>query len=125
MKYAGANWIESAQKKALSDFGVRVADLIGQLTRGVYHVADEVRKMDWGSDHYIEWRTRWPLATTDSDGLTELVVLAHDRCIRVEIEGCSQWTVKVIFTPRVWGEQDPCLAHPAIEPHIAAIRERF
>lgn len=125
MKFAGANWIQDSQKKALSDFGVQVADLIGQLTSGIYHVADEVRKVDFESDYYIEWRTRWPLATTDSDGLTQLVVLAHDRCIRVEIAACSQWTVKVLFTPRVRGDQHWSRTHPDIEPHVQAIRERY
>ncbi len=123
-KFAGAAWVWKAQKKEMSHFGIEVANLIGQLTCGIYHVSDETRKMDWGSDHYIEWRTRWPLATTDNDGLTELVLLAHDRCIRVEIAGCSQWTVKVIFTPRKRGDASSCLNHPDIEPHVQEIRRR-
>ena len=128
MKYAGADWIEKSLKMEMSDFGRRVADLIGTLTQGIYHVAEEAKRVEWTDPLFIEWRTRWNrFSTTDWHGLTELVQLAHDRCIRVEIMACNSTHIRVLFTSREpWDDRNPSSMsqHPRLSDNIAKIRER-
>ena len=126
MKPAGADWIYDVLGKELSPFATEVADLIGTLVQGIYHVSDEVKKIDWSDTHWIEWRTHMSFATTDFSRLTELIVLAHDRCIRVEIEPCSRTTLRVMFTPRKRShEVHGCSirSHPSLEDNVTRIRE--
>lgn len=125
IKYAGADWIKKAlQVDDMSPLGERVADIIGQVTRGIYHVADEVGKVDWSDDLYIEWRTHWPLATYDGSGLTELVVHAHDLCIRVEIIPMSRTTLAIVFHPRSAREGGQMWErHPTLERHVYQVRD--
>jgi hypothetical protein len=122
--YAGADWIYDVLGKELSPFGTRVADIIGIVTRGIYHVSDEVKKIEWDNDHFIEWRTHKSMATYDFGTLTELVVLAHDRAIRIEIEPCSRTTLRVMFHPRKKGGASLSLweRHPELEHHVEVLR---
>lgn len=126
MRYAGADWIHRTLGKELSPFAVEVADLIGTLVHGIYHVSAEVKKIDWSNTYWIEWRTHMTFASTDFAALTELVVLAHDRCIRVNIEPCSRTTLRILFTPRK-RKRDPddysVSLHPTLEENMERIRE--
>lgn len=62
------------------------------------------------------------MATWDFDYLTRLVVLAHDRCIRVEFQSSGPGLIAVVCHKRHTREGDMALRHPTIEDHIALIR---
>lgn len=63
-------------------------------------------------------------ATTDRDLLTRLVVLAHDRAIRVETVSSSHGYVALMLHKR--GRTGGiCQAHPRLEEAVANIRAKF
>lgn len=123
-KFAGAEWVRRVHPDAnMSTLGALVADVIGQITRGIYHVSQEIERVDWSNEGFIEWRTRASFATFDGSHLTELVVLAHDLCLRVEIRPMSNSTVAVCFSPRSSRRGAVHARHPALEDHVQQIRE--
>lgn len=91
--YAGIEWVRASYPdKVISPFGARVIALLGQLARGIYHIAEEVRTTDWSRPDFVEVvcdGTLNNLATFDSAFLTELVVLCHDARIRFSIRAIS------------------------------------
>jgi len=124
--YAGSEWLRDALlyhpgQRMVGDFGERVADLLGDVFRGIYHVSDAVtnKRVDWESSRFITVRLPMALATFDGSDLTRLVVLAHDRCIRVQMDGR-----KVSFSPRE-REGSSTERHPPLEMAAAAIREEL
>lgn len=69
--------------RAVSELGTLVADLLWEWADGIYHIQDILRVSFAGT--YIEVPIFSSLATYDDSNLTRLVVLAHDRCVRVEM----------------------------------------
>lgn len=126
-KFSGSEWIESILEKELPPFGKAVADLIGDWQLGIYHLADTgiARKPEWDNPHYIEIRVSGTLCTYDNSLLTQLVILAHDRCIRVEISPCNMQLLKIAFTARDDREGPIHRRHPHIEKTIEVIRGVF
>lgn len=125
--YAGAEWLKRQRipvkggYKAieLSPFGERVADLLGYVFRGLYHIDNpETRSKDWSNNYHIEFRLPRSLSTYDDSQLTELVLLAHRMAIRVDIHPLSHWSLRLIFHNRVRdGEWHN--SHPSIEEALA------
>jgi len=128
-KYAGADWIEESLKKPLSPLGVAVADLLGQVWAGIYHLPHTLlARVDWAESWYISVTVPGSeLATYDADLLTRLVVLCHDRCLRMEIEPCNPRYLRLNFSPRVRSATDPRMHRrcPTMEQAVASVRERF
>lgn len=120
-KYSGADWLASAMHLELPPFAARVADIVGQVYRGIYHLnARDLRASTWGED-CCTVRVWGDLATFDAPHLTELVVLCHDACIRLDISPRGMHHFELMFHPR-----KPKGAiherHPSIEAAIAQIR---
>lgn len=106
----------------MSPFGKNVAQIIGTVWRGIYHLPQ-------GS--YIHERTKWDdptfirvvipdngLATWDFDNLTKLVVLCHDYCIRVQIDCAGMKNINLRFHRRKGREGGMAERHPTIEQAI-------
>lgn len=124
-RYAGADWIRAMNrtKKELSPIGEEVADLLGELFLGIYHIERDVRRADWSTTGWITMTiTGQCWSSFDGDLLTRLVLLAHDRCIRVEMEAVAPRVMRLSFHKRqrtsehVWGR------HPTLEHHAAYLR---
>lgn len=64
------------------------------------------------------------MATFDFDYLTRLVVLAHDRCVRVEICQGGPGRVGVVLHKRFTREGDMYKRHPTMEAAVAGIRAK-
>lgn len=62
------------------------------------------------------------LATYDYRDLTRLVVMAHDRCIRAEIQPARGNALTIILTKRS-REGDQCVRHPTLEENVEKIRK--
>lgn len=62
------------------------------------------------------------LATFDSDRLTRLVVMAHDRCIRVEICTSGPGRVGIVLHKRHTREGCTSRRHPTMEQALATIQ---
>jgi hypothetical protein len=123
-KYAGADWLES-NKKPMSDFGRTVADLVGDVALGIYHWPDSVMAADWTDSRAVTLKGHWAeFATHDGNELTRLVVLAHDRHIRVAVRGHGMNGMAITFHKRE-REGDFAQRHPTLEDAARNMRNVF
>lgn len=123
--YAGADWVRAAFKCEPSPLGVAVADLLGDVEKGIYHASTGgLSKVDWANPDYIAVPLTHDLATFDRDELTRLVVLCHDRCLRLEIAAAGRRQLKLGFSPRQ-REGSTYERHPTIEAAVASIRADY
>jgi len=106
-EYAGSNWIESSlllhkPDAKMSELGKSVADLLGELFFGIYHLnIKALLRVDWENPFFIEYSLGChELATTDFDELTRLVFLAHHFAIRVSIDASTHRYLKLTFHQR-------------------------
>ncbi len=119
--YMGAEWVRASLRVGdMSEFGARVADLLGDLFQGIYHLdSDKLLKVDWSSTHHIEFALGWKsMSTFDDSLLTHLVLLAHQRAIRVEISGRTHHFLTLRFHPREHGHEEWYRYHPTIEEAV-------
>src|SRR5262245_26309411 len=110
-KYAGADWLESNRRltaerkkqpfRPMSVFARKVADVLGQVIRGLYHWEQGgLDRADWTIEDRVSLTWYGDLSTYDSAYLTELVVLCHDHAIRLCINAASPRYLRLTFTPR-------------------------
>lgn len=101
--------------------GVRVGQLLEEWD-GLHHFEDDLmRKMEWSHPLFIKMNFRGSLSSFDFDGLTRLLFLAHDHCIRVEVRPCNPQLMTVLFHPRLREGAMP-LRHPTLEQAVEAWR---
>ena len=125
MTYAGNEWIKSSFKVEMSPLGEAVADLLGVLYQGIYHIdSARLKKVDWSNDHHIAIvLPSNGFATVDFGRLTHLVILCHDRLIRCEIKGKSPWGyMELMFHARKSRTGKLSERHPTIEDAIKSYR---
>lgn len=128
----GSDWIKAAYKCEMSEFGIRVADLLGKVFQGIYHLAGPaLKRVDWSDNYRVELHLvesyASDLATYDFDLLTRLVVASHDQCIRISIAPHTFRCVKLLFhsRKRADGQLNISQRMPTLEDHAADIRERY
>lgn len=120
----GSDWLRGCRITNLSPLGEHVADLLSDLFVGLYHL-DGAEKVDWANDHHIEVRVVYKeFATFDTNLLTKLVFLAHDRCLRVSVNPRSPHALTLLFHQRrrAGGVFE---RHPTIEQALAMHREYY
>ena len=122
-RYAGAEWLRRNNVAKMSPLGEQVADLLGDLVCGIYHI-DGVEKFDWANPHCIEvpWKHN-DLATYDSNQLTRLVFFAHDRCLRVSVTPRSHQSLNLRFWRRERDAVSNFQRHPTVEQSLAEHRK--
>lgn len=93
-------------------------DFFAEFFMGKHHIPSDV--IPFGNRGY-SIACKDALATTDFDGLTKLVVMAHDKCIRTEIipKGMNRYLIAIWKRKR---EGDFSKRHPTIEESIERIR---
>lgn len=99
-KYAGADWLRESKKINLSDFGSTVADIVGQVEQGIYHIGDclNYKGTDWTSDRSIQLPIWGDLATFDFNRLTSLALCCAAAKVQVSISGFSRSDMRLTFT---------------------------
>lgn len=143
VKFAGADWVRSMFKVPLSPLGEAVADILGQVYGGIYHVPmDYLKDIQWDHPHYIEVPIpQSGLATFDGMHLTSLVTLCHDRCVRCQIDtGTVVLRGESTRTGRVTRHKVSCLQlsfsprnregrfsarHPTMEEAVEYVRSKI
>jgi hypothetical protein len=124
MTHSGAEWIKENYKVKLSPLGVAVADLLGDLFGGIYHLETKyLKEVDWGNDHHIVVTLRHKsLATFDYDELTRLVFLCHDHAIRCSVDARANNMLELMFHQR---EREGGISkrHPTIEQALEMWRK--
>ena len=128
--YAGADWVEKSYGKKCSPLGRKVADILGNVYLGIYHMHDMdpigFERIDWEDDHHIvvQIAENGGLATADMPRLTNLVIACHDAAVRCEISPFSQKRLELMFHQRKrtggMGER-----HPTIEEQIQIYRKHI
>lgn len=127
-KFAGADWLKTNPRfKDISPLGAEVADLLGDLESGLYHLSEQVlRKVNWSDKYVIRVKLdrHNNYATWDFFGLTVLVILCHDRMIRCSIEAAGSSLV-LMFHKRKGRTGGMAERHPTIEEAIERVRGTF
>jgi len=122
-RHAGADWIAHAYGVELSPLGRKVADFLGQVARGIYHWDSwSLRHTDWANTYRI--RVAVPshlLATWDFPHLAELVIGAHDLCLRMELEPAGPRRIALVFHQRR-RQGSTTERHPTLEESIERTR---
>ncbi len=126
MGYSGHRWIQRQIGYEMSDLGKEVADLLGDVYRGIYHLNyTSLYKVKWDNPYCIEFTISGDLSTVDFNLLTIMVVLAHDSMIRVTLRGVGPGYIKAQFHKRTKREGSMSERYPTIETHIIQIREYY
>jgi hypothetical protein len=107
----------------ISPLGWEVAELLGELFYGIYHLDHKaLKRTDWSNNSFIEFSLGWQcLATFDIDGLTRLVFLAHHRGIRIEVQGSKANYLKLLFHKRK-RKGNIYQRHPTLAEAVAKFR---
>lgn len=122
--YAGASWIEASFKNEMSLLGKAVANLLGRVFQGIYHLdTRSLKRVNWADTYCIEYVFRGDLATVDFGHLTALVIFAHDEMIRVSIRGCGPGYLKMQFHQRASRFGNMSERYPTMEDHIEIFRK--
>jgi len=130
--HAGAAWLreffDGASRRGLqppSALGADVADLLGVVFGGLYHLRERVLvKVDWHDERSIAVVVPDGLATFDGSTLTALVVIAHDACLRLEVSAPRRSTLELRFWRRA-RDGGVSKRHPRLEEHVASIRQGY
>lgn len=124
MGYSGSDHLT---KETLSPLGKDVADLLGDLYLGIYHIPERtLEKVNWGNNQYISIVVRDDdFSTYDFDRLTRLVVLCHDRCLRCEIHGRGFNYLELMFHRRKRDGKELWERHPTIEDAVERCRKAY
>ena len=125
--HAGAENVQSWFKGEMSPLGIAVANLLGEMVRGIYHL--DVNKVDWSEQRRLvvnldKYGSR-RLSTWDWDELTRLVLLCHDRALRVELKPCNFRIIRLIFSQRTCRTGDFCTLHPTAEEALERHRKQY
>lgn len=127
--YSGSDWLKKSLKiEDMSELGEKAADFLGDVFLGLYHLPNRsLRRVKWDGDNEgIEITLYGPLCTYDDNVLTRMIVLAHDRLLRLEISGCGPNYIKLLIhqrTLRTGGRQFERM--PTLEDHVAMIRKHY
>lgn len=123
-KYAGADWLVKDLKYShpavsVSELGQKVADLLGELFYGLYHVdGRSLSRVDWENDRWIEIilydNGAW--GTFDFNYLTRFVLLCHVYGVKGAIKAASPHRLRLVFHRITSGFIRP--QHPTIEEAI-------
>lgn len=128
-KYSGHEWIETniyARKlpMEMSELGKDVADLLGELFCGIYHLDYKaLMRVNWSEERWIEIVLgHKELSTCDYDELTKLVFLAHHMAIRVSISASTHNYLKLLFhrRERIGGYSK---RHPYLEEAVKRFKD--
>lgn len=97
-------------------------EFLCDLYLGEHHLSGKIRK--WGMGIKLNTYAVHRFATFDFDRLTRLVVMAHDRCIRVELVPSGPRMLGIVMHKRHSREGGMQERHPTIETAILTIREQ-
>jgi hypothetical protein len=128
MEYSGSDWLKrnlsyganrEMGQNEISQLGMDVADLLGELFYGIYHIESrQLNRVDWSDPRCISISIGWrSWSTIDDSTLTRLVFLAHHRAIRVNVDASTHRYIKLLFHQRKRGT-DGMRCHPTLDEAV-------
>lgn len=142
--YAGAEWIEknlAAQRRIdarskrarrlttashMSELGKAVADVLGLVWQGIYHLDEAaLMRVRWDDQYLVEVPVRHGLATFDRGDLTWLVIVCHDLMLRMEIDVHRPGHLLLRFWQRRQREGSLFERMPTLEQHAETLRRAY
>ncbi len=99
--HAGAAWLQEQfdyipelRGKTLSPLACTVADILGTVYAGLYHI-EGIARQDWFNSAGVFIQIPGELATFDASHLAGLVILCHDAAIRFAVSaGRKPWNLE-------------------------------
>lgn len=112
-----AAWVEAHIMRELTDFQVRAVILLcTAMRRGPYDFQRTFETAEWDMAYGVRFYVYRPhLSTYDTDGLTALVLGAHEMAIRVEINPHTFTQLEISMHPRIREHEHQHGRHPSIE----------
>ena len=107
------------RKDWMTDDQWQCAQMFADVVGGFHHVYGKFKPFGSGVK-VSDYGSRW--ATFDSDRLTRLVILAHDRMIRVEVTPSGPGRIGFALWKRYKREGAMSERHPTMEQAIAVHR---
>ncbi len=108
-------------RKTMSEAQTACLDLLCEVFHGEHHTPDRIYAFGRGIKCNVFGSQ---MATFDFDYLTRLVVLAHDRCVRVEIAPSGPGRVGLALFKRAGRDGSIYDRHPTMEQALERIRPR-
>lgn len=123
---AKRSWVESHLKRELTDFQRKAIELLCQgFNTAPYNISTNWGKVDWNWGGGVRFKIQHrSLATYDFSELTGLVILAHDQCVRVQIDALAPKLMGIAMHQRHKRDGQMHELHPTIEQAIERIRTR-
>lgn len=123
MRYAGADWVKRDLVRDLSPLGEKVANILGQVYAGIYHLPmSTLLSVGWEDSRNMTLCISGELATFDQRRLTDLVILCHDACVRLAVGPASPSHLRLWFSQREREAPSTMKRHPTMEEALAAAR---
>jgi hypothetical protein len=110
-----------------SEIGLKSAKIISLVFNGLHNAPfSNVEAIDWERKNHTVMNIYHSLSTFDLSKLTELVVLSHDFCVRLEISAVRNGILELMFHPRIRGDGpgQRSKVMPTIEQQIKRIRNK-
>lgn len=120
------SWVESAFNLTLTPFQSAAVEVLCRACGcGPYDMGNTFKNAKWSFGSGVSFQVeRRHFATTDSNGLTTLVIAAHEEAMRVEISPATFTHLTISFHPRA-RSGDFSKRHPTIEEAIAGYRKDY
>lgn len=116
-----AQWLRFLTKAEFSELGKEVAFFLDEMW-GLHNLkSTSLKKVDWANNTWITFVYFGSLSTVDSDHLTRLVVLAHQRMLRLSLRGIGPGYIEFMFHQRTTRTGQFSQRCPDIFDHVQEI----
>jgi len=111
---------QNTRKEWMTDAQYECWNFVCDLVYGEHHVCGDAKQ--YGRGICINMRNT-AFATFDFDYLTRLVFMAHDRCIRAEIQPSGPGMLKLVLNKRFYRDGEMYERHPTIETALEKFKK--
>ena len=123
---SAADWVEGACGVHLNEFQRKAVRLLCRAMRcGPYDLGRTFETAEWAGERWVRfivYAKGGRLCTVDGDGLTRLVIGAHEEMIRVDVSPHTFCHLEILMHRRHTREGSISQRHPTIEQAVESYR---